>query len=202
MQCSRPERNVAIEIKGRPPPQPSAFPFKPLKALLVGRRLESMHSADMRAYKATARAQPPLGYDGAQIGRPAHAHRRAPRCRRRDQPCPPMHATAEADAMADAAPGEGGAASEATEMSGNSYAAVMDIEQIKKVLPHRHAFGSPCTDQVALRQAGSRSWRCAQERIAMSREGFAGRLTRCQEQCQTCPGSQNLSLAQVSIPLD
>lgn len=72
-----------------------------------------------------------------------------------------MHATAEADAMADAAPSEGGDAAEATEMSGNSYAAVMNIEQIKKVLPHRHApgkllWGSP---HYALWQAGSRCLR-------------------------------------------
>jgi len=54
-----------------------------------------------------------------------------------------MHATAEADAMADAAPSEGSGAGQAVETSGNSFAAVMDIEQIKKVLPHRHALGQP-----------------------------------------------------------
>jgi len=45
--------------------------------------------------------------------------------------------------MADAAPSEGSGAAQAVETSGNSFAAVMDIEQIKKVLPHRHALGQP-----------------------------------------------------------
>ena len=40
--------------------------------------------------------------------------------------------------MADAAPSESSDAKEAMEMSGNSFAAVLNIEEIKKVLPHRH----------------------------------------------------------------
>ena len=75
---------------------------------------------------------------------PGHARRQPPQCRQREQLCRPMHAIAEADAMADAAPSEGSGAAQAVETSGNSFAAVMDIEEIKKVLPHRHALGRRC----------------------------------------------------------
>ena len=45
--------------------------------------------------------------------------------------------------MAGAAPSEGSGTAQAVETSGNSFAAVMDIEEIKKVLPHRHASRQP-----------------------------------------------------------